>query len=73
MKYLITIALLFIAVILGVVVKMVYDPFTNSTAGTLVDAGADDGTLALTTAIPWILPIMIFTIAIIMVVRDRKR
>ena len=71
MKYLISIALLVIATVLGVVVKIVYDPFTNTT-GTFVGAGVDTNTIAIFTAIPWMLPIMIFVIAIIMVVRGRR-
>jgi hypothetical protein len=71
MKYLISIALLIIAAVLGVVVKIIYDPFTNST-GTFVTEGVDDNTIAIFAAIPWMLPIIIFVIAIIMVVRVRR-
>lgn len=72
MKYAISLALAFIAVILGIVVKMVYDNFTNA-SGILETAGADANTIALSSFIPWAIPMIIFTLIIIMLVRSRRQ
>ena len=71
MKYIITIALLFFAMILGVVIKPLYDTYANST-GIFVISGVSDNDRALFYALPWIIPLMIFIIVVIMLVRSRK-
>ena len=41
-----------------------YDVFTHPTTGLLVAAGMDDMELAIATAIPWALPVIVFIVIV---------
>lgn len=50
------------------IIKTFYDSFTAPLTGLLI-ANADDWTLAIITGIPWILPLIIFVMTIVYLLR----
>lgn len=72
MKYLVALSLIAIAIMIGVITKTVYEPFTNSSGSIFEANSVDAGTTAIITSLPWIAPIMIFVIILILVIRRNR-
>lgn len=49
----------------GPLLKMLYDVYTNTTAGVLILTGVDNNTLTILRAIPWLAPALCFIITLI--------